>query len=164
MCIRDSTCLAYVFVQRNPIVVVATPLAFHLIIILIGPLFPAEKFFLTGKVCAGEPDASIHTYVDDAISVSYTHLDVYKRQASKQAYTHNGGKSKSQNSFGSFHLISFLSLFLYLSNGFFSNFAVFDLIDDLAEPRGNLKVMGNDQVGAVMFLLIFFQKLKDRFC
>ena len=31
--------------------------------------------------------------------------------ASKQAYTHNGGKSKSQNSFGSFHLISFLSFF-----------------------------------------------------
>src|SRR5699024_4442323 len=84
--------------------------------------------------------------------------------ASKQAYTHNGGKSKPQNSLGSFHLISFLSLILYLSNGFFSNFAVFDLIDDLAEPRGNLKVMGDDQVSAVMFLLIFFQKLKDRFC
>src|SRR5699024_1103190 len=61
------TCCAYVFVQRNPVVVVAAPLAFRLIVVLIGPLFPAEKFFLTGKVCAGEPDASIHTYVDDAI-------------------------------------------------------------------------------------------------
>lgn len=84
--------------------------------------------------------------------------------AGKQAYTHNGGKSKSQNSFGLFHLISFLSLILYLSNGFFSDFTVFDLINDLAEPRGNSKVMSNDQVGAVMFLRIFFQKLKDRFC
>ena len=84
--------------------------------------------------------------------------------AGKQTHTHNSGKSEAQNTFGSFHLVSFLSVILYLSNGLFSKFAVFDLINGLAEPRGNLKVMGNDQVGAVMLLLIFFQKLKDRFC
>ena len=64
--------------------------------------------------------------------------------ASKHTHTHNSGKSEAQNTFGSFHFVLFLSVILYLSNGFFSNFAVFDLIYDLAEPRGDLQVMCND--------------------
>lgn len=52
----DRSQLVHAGVQRDAVVVESAPILFGVVVVTVRPDLPAEKFFLTGKVLAGQPD------------------------------------------------------------------------------------------------------------